>query len=54
MNDQEESLEVMKKEEASWLVNGPTVLNMMQYQKLAKLKFGEVIVFNSFILHGNV
>ena len=54
MNDQEESLEVMKKEEASWLVNGPAVLNMMQYQKPAKLKFGEVIVFNSFILHGNI
>jgi ectoine hydroxylase-related dioxygenase (phytanoyl-CoA dioxygenase family) len=27
---------------------------MMHNQKPAKLKYGEVIVFNPFILHGNV
>jgi|TARA_B100002003_G_C13790484_1_gene390866 hypothetical protein len=27
---------------------------MMHDQKPAKLKFGEVIVFNSFISHGNI
>ena len=51
---QKESLEIMRKEEADGLVNGPTVLNMMQNQKPAKLKFGEAIIFNPFILHGNI
>jgi len=52
--DQKESLEVMKKEEAEGLVNGPTVLNMMEKQKPARLKFGQLVVFNPFVLHGNV
>jgi sporadic carbohydrate cluster 2OG-Fe(II) oxygenase len=52
--DQKYSLEVMKKEEADGLVNGPTVLNMMEKQKPAHLKFGQVVVFNPFVLHGNV
>ena len=52
--DQKESLEIMKKEEAAGLVNGPTVLNMMQNQKPTPLKFGQAIIFNPFILHGNV
>ena len=52
--DQKESLEIMKKEEAAGLVNGPTVLNMMQNQKPTSLKFGQAIIFNPFILHGNV
>jgi len=52
--NQKESLEVMKKEQAAGLVNGPTVLNMMQNQKSTPLKFGQAIIFNPFVLHGNV
>jgi sporadic carbohydrate cluster 2OG-Fe(II) oxygenase len=52
--DQEASLEVMKKEQAEGLVNGPSILNMMEKQKPARLKFGQLIVFNPFILHGNI
>ena len=52
--DQKESLEIMKKEQAAGLVNGPTVLNMIQNQKPTSLKFGQAIIFNPFILHGNV
>lgn len=51
---QDQSLEIIKKEHGEGLVNGPTILNMMHDQKPAKLKYGEVIVFNPFILHGNV
>ncbi len=51
---QKESLDVMKKEEAAGLVNGPTVLNMMEDQKPTQLKFCEAIIFNPFILHGNI
>jgi len=52
--DQKTSLEVMKKEQAAGLVNGPTVFNMMKKQKPPRLKFGQVVVFNPFVLHGNV
>ncbi len=52
--DQHTSLEIMKKEEESGLVNGPTVLNMMHDQKPTQLKFGQAIIFNPFILHGNI
>ena len=52
--DQKESIEVMKKEQADGLINGPTVLNMMGNQKPARLKFGQAVVFNSFVLHGNI
>ena len=52
--DQEKSLEVMKKEEASGLVNGPTVLDMERYQKPCQIKFGQAVIFNPFVLHGNV
>ena len=52
--DRKESLEIMKKEQAAGLVNGPTVLNMMQNQKPTPLKFGQAIIFNPFVLHGNV
>ena len=52
--DQKSSLEIMKKEERAGLVNGPTILNMMGKQKPAHLKFGQAVVFNSFVLHGNV
>ena len=52
--NQREYLELIKKEQASGLVNGPTVLNMMSNQKPTPLKFGQAIVFNPFILHGNI
>ena len=52
--DRERSLEIMKKEQAKGLVNGPTIFNMMEEQKPTRLKFGQAIVFNPFIVHGNV
>ena len=52
--DQSRSLEIIKKEHSLGLVNGPTILEMFYDQKPTQLKYGEVIVFNPFILHGNV
>ena len=52
--DREESLEIMKKEQAEGLVNGPMILNMMGKQKPPRLKFGQALLFNPFVLHGNV
>jgi sporadic carbohydrate cluster 2OG-Fe(II) oxygenase len=52
--DQKKSYEIMKKEEEEGLVNGPTVLNLMTEQKPTLMKFGEAIIFNPFVLHGNV
>ena len=52
--DQKTSNEIMKKEEEAGLVNGPTVYNMMEKQKPARLKFGQAVVFNPFVLHGNI
>ena len=43
----------MKKEETKGLVNGPDVLNLMQKQKPVKIKYGEAIIFNPFVIHGN-
>ncbi len=52
--EQSESLKMMKIEQRDGLVNGPKILNLMQNQKTAKLKFGQAIIFNPFILHGNI
>jgi sporadic carbohydrate cluster 2OG-Fe(II) oxygenase len=52
--NQNESIKIMKQEEKSGLVNGPTVLNLMSDQKPTKLKFGQAIIFNPFVIHGNV
>ena len=52
--NRKESVEIMKKEQSTGLVNGPTVLNMMQNQKPTPLNFGQAIIFNPFIIHGNV
>ena len=49
----EQSLEIMKKEQETGIVNGPTILNMMSNQKPEKLNFGQAVVFNPFLLHGN-
>lgn len=51
--NQHKSSRIMKKEERKGLVNGPDVLNLMQNQKPVKLKFGEAIIFNPFVIHGN-
>jgi sporadic carbohydrate cluster 2OG-Fe(II) oxygenase len=52
--DQKRSLEIMKKEQEKGTVNGPMVLDMMADQKPKKLNFGQAIVFNPFVLHGNI
>ena len=52
--NQKESLEIMKKEQDMGIVNGPKVLNMMSDQKPEPLNFGQAIVFNPFVLHGNI
>ena len=52
--DQKASINLMKREQTAGLVNGPIVLNMIVTQKPIRLKFGQMVVFNPFILHGNV
>ena len=52
--DLKKSLEIMKKEEADGLVSGPDVLNFMGYKKPPRLKFGQAIIFNPFVIHGNI
>ena len=44
------SFEFIKLEHKKGLVNGPEIFNKIQNQKPTKLKFGEVIIFNPFIL----
>ena len=44
----------MKKEEAEGLVSGPEVLNFMASAKPPRLKFGQAIIFNPFVIHGNI
>ena len=44
----------MKKEESKGLVNGPDVLNMMNKGEPLPLKYGQAVIFNPFVLHGNV
>tara|TARA_X000000368_G_scaffold409767_1_gene392255 strand:+ start:451 stop:1155 length:705 start_codon:yes stop_codon:yes gene_type:complete len=50
----EKSLEIMKKEEEEGLVNGPTVLNLINEGSPLPLKYGQGVVFNPFVLHGNI
>tara|TARA_Y100000741_G_C18125219_1_gene506715 strand:- start:102 stop:803 length:702 start_codon:yes stop_codon:yes gene_type:complete len=52
--NQKESMKIIKYEHSKGLVNSPHILDMMNYQKPPKIKYGEVIVFNPFILHGNI
>ena len=52
--NQKRSLEIMKKEQEKGIVNGPLVLDMMSNKKPEKLNFGQAIVFNPFVLHGNI
>ena len=48
------SIDLMKKEEADGLVSGPEVLNFMENKKPPRLKFGQAIIFNPFVIHGNI
>ena len=52
--DLSESLSIMKKEEKKGLVSGPDVLNFMGNKKPPKIKFGQAIIFNPFVIHGNI
>ena len=52
--DTEESLIYMKKEIENGLVNSPYIFEQLKNRKPVKVNYGEVIVFNPFILHGNV
>ena len=45
---------MIKEESKLGIVNGPLILNKNYHEKPAKLKYGEVIVFCPFVLHGNV
>jgi len=48
------SIDLMKKGEANGLVSGPEVLNFMENNKPPRMKFGQAIIFNPFVIHGNV
>ena len=48
------SIDLMKKEEADGLVSGPEVLNFMENKKPPRLNFGQAIIFNPFVIHGNI
>ena len=52
--DLKESLAIMRKEEKKGLVSGPDVLNFMGNKKPPKIKFGQAIIFNPFVIHGNI
>jgi sporadic carbohydrate cluster 2OG-Fe(II) oxygenase len=52
--DLNKSHEMIKSEQSTGIVNGPMILNKNYDEKPAKLKFGEVIVFCPFVLHGNI
>jgi sporadic carbohydrate cluster 2OG-Fe(II) oxygenase len=51
--DASESLEIMKAEHQRGLVNGPEMFDKLHNREALNLKYGEVVVFNPFILHGN-
>ena len=52
--DLDQSINIMKKEEEEGLVSGPTVLDFMGNKKPPRLKFGQAIIFNPFVIHGNI
>ncbi len=51
--NQVKSSKIMNKEEKKGLVNGVDVLNLMEKQKPVKINFGQAIIFNPFVIHGN-
>lgn len=52
--DLDQSYDLIKEEKKYGVVNGPIILNKKYEEKPIKLKYGEVIVFSPFVLHGNV
>ena len=52
--DLNHSYEMIQQEQSTGIVNGPLILNKKYDEKPTKLKFGEVIVFCPFVLHGNI
>ena len=52
--DLEKSHSMIEEESKLGIVNGPLILNKNYNEKPVKLKYGEVIVFCPFVLHGNV
>ncbi len=52
--DLNQSHKMIELEQSSGIVNGPLILNKKYDEKPVKLKFGEVIVFCPFVLHGNI
>ena len=52
--DIKQSVKIMRKEERDGLVSGPTVLNFMGNKKPPRIKFGQAIIFNPFVIHGNI
>tara|TARA_B100001057_G_scaffold493357_1_gene587608 strand:+ start:685 stop:1395 length:711 start_codon:yes stop_codon:yes gene_type:complete len=52
--DLKRSLSIMKKEESKGLVSGPDVLNFMNVKKPPRMNFGQAIIFNPFVIHGNI
>ena len=47
------SSRIMKQEQRNGIVNGPKILNMKINEKPASMKFGQAIIFNPFVMHGN-
>ena len=49
----QDSIKMIRSEETKGLVNGPQILKLKNKLKPTKLKYGDAIIFNPFILHGN-
>ncbi len=49
-----ESFGVMQKEHDRGTVNSPYMFNSVVNQQAPKLEFGEALIFNPFVIHGNV
>ena len=49
-----ESFGVMQKEYDLGTVNSPYMFNSVVDQQIPKLEFGEALIFNPFVIHGNV
>ncbi len=51
--NKKKSYQIMKQEHQEGIVNGPKILNMKFNEKPASMKFGQAIIFNPFVMHGN-
>lgn len=52
--DDEESNSIMHEEHSKGLVNSPYILDLLGDRAPSRLKYGQAIVFNPFVIHGNV